>query len=264
MRISFALKLAGSVLLMVSLSACGPMPLSLQATRARESLAELLSWAPTNKLNHLSVTHPIATNRLERVRRKLFGLEDVLLSISNKVERIALLHYSANRILDGVVVRTREWEECDYYLSSRIMLDAIANAMWKTTGNGNEILSLWVRQRRVYTAAYERCREEQRSIKEEYRRLYPKHLKLLARVVSVRLSELTEEELAFRDMWRRWYPYISDRNRVLEWLLGYYPRWDVGGLGRKLDGGKLYERFKSLTPEQLKEIEDRYGDKSGK
>lgn len=264
MKNSFALKLAEGTLLMVTLSACGPMPPSLQATRARESLAELLSWAPTNKLNHLSITHPIATNRLECVRRKLFGLEDVLLSIPNKAERITLLHDSANRILDGVIVRTSEWEECDYYLSSRVMLDAIANAMWKTTGNGDEILSLWAHQRRVYTAAYERCSEEQRAIKEEYRRLYPKLLTLELRLHKVRLSELTEEELALRDMWQRRYPYISDRNRVLEWLLDYYPRWDIGELGRKLDGGKLYERFKSLTAAQLKEIEDRCGDKSGK
>ena len=233
-----------------------PTTPSPQAARARAFLEELLSWAPTNGLNNLSANHPIETGRLERVRRRLFGLEDVMLSVPDKAERIVLLRDSANRILDGVIARTNEWEEFDYHLSSCIMLDASASAIWRTSGDGDLVLSLWAHQRRAYAEACERCQAECLALKKENQRLSLESYRQALKSATLRRSDLTEADLAIRKECER-LPYVHKRWNLADQLSGWYSHWDVGEPGRRLDGGRLYERFKSLTPEQLKEIEDR-------
>lgn len=75
------------------------------------------------------------------------------------------------------------------------------------------------------------------------------------------LPTLTKEDIADREAWKNRYPYLQKRSRILGDLLDCYSRWDVGERGRSLDGGRLYEKFKSLTPEELAEIETRAGDR---
>ena len=274
MKSSFALKIAGYTLTAVSLIGCGREGASCdlgakskesgrtagQITAVYAALDEFMASAPTNGLRHYFQDHRW-TNHIVCVRRRLRKINADIDAVPSLQERIKVLGRYESRILGGIVVRPREFEEVDFYESSRTMLDLLSETLWKATRDDDRVLALWAHQRRVYKAAYERCREEQHASKEEYRRLYPKFLTLQVRLSKVSLSELTEEELAFRDMWDRRYPYLSDRNRVLERLLGFYPHWDVGEVGRRLDGGRLYARFKSLTPEQLKEIEDRVRDR---
>ena len=269
MKISFALKLAGSALLAVALIGCGRKEEAADLdTKPKESecsgqinavytaLDEFMASAPTNGLRNWCCD-PRWTNHIVCVQKWFRKINADIEAVPSLRERLKALGRYESRILGGVVARPREFEEVDFYVSSREMLDLLSKTLWEATRDDDRVLALWAHQRRVYTAAYERCREEQRAIKEEYRRLYPKFLTLQARLATVRISELTEEELAFSDMWQRRYPYFSERNRVLGWLLGFYPHWNVGELGCKLDGGRLYERFKSLTPEQLKVIEDK-------
>ena len=269
MKSSFELKIAGIVLIAATMIGCGrdETPVDL-GTKFKESVStgqvvavcaaldDFMTFAPTNDLDR-GFPNPSWTNRLADVKKYLHKINAGFEAVSCTRERVNLLCKYENRILNGVVARTKGFEEEHFYESSCAMLDLMSETLWKTTWDADRVLALWAHQRRVYTAADGRCREEQCAIKEEYRCLYPKHLTLLSRLSSVRLSELTEEELVFRDMWNQRVPYLSERNRALERLLKQYPNWDVGEHGRQLDGGRLYERFKSLTPEQLKEIEDR-------
>ena len=148
-------------------------------------------------------------------------------------------------------------KELDFYRSSCLMLDALAVVGWATTHDRELVLAIWSSQQRRYREAYERCVGEERDIKSEYQHFYPKLCELNLRMAKVRRSELKSEEVAFGNWWNERNAFWQKRGLVLWHLIRMYPDWDVGEHGRKLDGGRLYERFKSLTPEQLKEIEDR-------
>ena len=228
---------------------------SPQADKVRCALDNFLLSTPTSGVWETYV--PEWTNRFENVRRDIQGVQDALFAVPDGQARFSLLREAADRILDGVVARTNGWEELDYYRGTRLMLDTLAAVGWEMTRDGDFALALWSRQRRRYEEAHGRCVKEEQDIKSEYRRNRPKVRHLMMRMAMVRATELTKEEVAFREWWSERVAYWEKRGYVLERLLAGYSHWDVGEHGRKLDGGRLYERFKSLTPEQLREIENR-------
>lgn len=181
------------------------------------------------------------------------------MAVANRGERVELIRESRNRILDGIVARTNGWDECDYFRSSSIMLDIVADATWKTTGDGDAVVSIWARQRRRYMASGERCQAELVALKKEKEILTLEVYKQTKKSFTVRERDLTKEDIAIRKECKEKIPMVAERLLVLARLLGLYSNWDVGERGRKIEGGRLYERFKALSPEELKRFESDIG-----
>jgi len=208
----------------------------------RIRLDNLLEWSYTNGFSRC----PSDASRPDLIKGRLLEVEEVLSSVPDRTERIALMGEFSDRILDGIGVRTNGWEELDYYLSSCVLLDVLGEMMWKTTGDGEGVLALWTRQRNRYRGAADNCRKEACDIKGEISRLAREVDRQNLKLFTARTKALTPGDLAAQKECGEKLPSLRRRLEQVERLSDWYLGWDVGERGRGIGEGGLYRRFSGL------------------
>jgi hypothetical protein len=184
------------------------------------------------------------TSQLEEVSLKFDRIVALLSKVTDVKDRMRLCRVVEGKVLNRYSELTTPSEEIAYHQAACLMLDSLAVAMWETSKSDEMVLSLWVRQAKIFDMQDDKNRKAFHAVYSESRNISMEILNFNRRLSTEGFSSVSESEKSHINEIQARQLVLKVKLRQLEDLIRMYECWDVDARGRALDGGRLYRVFR--------------------